>query len=62
MLQLAVGEIFNLLVREHAVRVGLPGVGLNVVTGEGAAIDKTRPEGRLIFGVCSRPSPNSRVS
>ena len=27
------------------------GVGLKVLTGEGAAIDTTRPEGRLIFGV-----------
>lgn len=26
-------------------------VGLKVLTGEGAAIDTTRPEGRLIFGV-----------
>jgi DNA invertase Pin-like site-specific DNA recombinase len=27
------------------------GVGIKVLTGEGAAIDTTRPEGRLIFGV-----------
>lgn len=27
------------------------GVGLKVLTGEGAAIDTTRPEGRFIFGV-----------
>ena len=27
------------------------GIGLKVLTGEGAAIDTTRPEGRLIFGV-----------
>ena len=27
------------------------GVGLKVLTGEGAAIDTMRPEGRLIFGV-----------
>jgi DNA invertase Pin-like site-specific DNA recombinase len=27
------------------------GVGLKVLTGEGAAIDTTRPEGRLILGV-----------
>lgn len=27
------------------------GVGFKVLTGEGAAIDTTRPEGRLIFGV-----------
>ena len=27
------------------------GVGLKVLTGEGATIDTTRPEGRLIFGV-----------
>ena len=26
-------------------------IGLKVLTGEGAAIDTTRPEGRLIFGV-----------
>ena len=27
------------------------GIGLKVLTGEGAAIDTTRPEGRLISGV-----------
>jgi DNA invertase Pin-like site-specific DNA recombinase len=26
-------------------------VGIKMLTGEGAAIDTTRPEGRLIFGV-----------
>ena len=27
------------------------GVGLKVLTGEGASIDTTRPEGKLIFAV-----------
>ena len=26
-------------------------MGLKILTGEGAAIDTTRPEGRLIFGI-----------
>ncbi|WP_157089181.1 recombinase family protein, partial [Oceanibaculum pacificum] len=27
------------------------GVGLQVLTGQGASIDTTRPEGRMIFGI-----------
>jgi DNA invertase Pin-like site-specific DNA recombinase len=27
------------------------GIGLQVLTGQGAAIDTTRPEGRLVFGI-----------
>ncbi|WP_430436054.1 recombinase family protein [Oceanibaculum nanhaiense] len=35
------------LVEELRVR----GVGLQVLTGQGASIDTTRPEGRMIFGI-----------
>jgi DNA invertase Pin-like site-specific DNA recombinase len=35
------------------------GVGLKVLTGEGASIDTTRPEGKLIFAVGSAwPAPD----
>lgn len=37
------------------------GVGLKVLTGQGASIDTTKPEGRMILP-CSQPLPSSSAS
>ena len=33
------------------------GIGLRVLTGHGASLDTTRPEGKLVFRSCSPPPP-----